>query len=774
MRLNDEQLLQLANLLKPHFTDETQQREALKCALDEVSLVNPGIYPQPDPARFAEQFVRQIQALTTSDGRSALLRYLEQHEAYQENFEPFIEVLRKPTVTLPYPASSVEVKLPHSGTKHRRRRPSAKRRARRFFRRFPWRSAIVIVLLLIVLPVAGMAVFAADAYARVQEAMGSFQRVVDGIGNSPVTSLSSGDFDLLQVSVTNLSNTLDRADEQTSLLRNFSSMNSDLDVMFKLLDSARQTARAAKNTLLGVQPAFTLLMQASKGNGKVSSSQVVSADNLVDLLRVGQDRFRVADTQLTAANQAINRIDVTKISTTWWSQYQTLLLNLGQLTRLNRVMLQAPDLINSAFGVEAPKDYLILSQNNDEIRPSGGYISTYGWMRVRRFRVVDFGYNPTTLLSPNPPPNEMADQIKIPTWWWQPARPTLAAWSDSWYADFPSTARMAAWYYDQGGNPRSPVSGVIAIDLTGFQMLLDGIGDLKIEGTDKIINSQNFRDVIYAIRAGEDPTEESHKAFLAEIYRQILTAWQTTSADRGVQILDAAFKALQSKHIMVYSPDPALSDMIDMLGWSGAQKPGNADYFMIADANLGNKSNSSIVREINYSVEISASGSLTSKATLNYSYPSELATKDPAVAPAHYGNQKDYFAIMQLYTPLGSQLIRADNLQAPVSTDNTDKVTLFVTGIRVNYDDSQRFEFDYKPSVQVESLGTFKRYRLSIQSQSGAKNDSILVQVKLPVGARSVSVSPKPSASYAFDVPLLEFKAPLDRDFTIEVLYRVE
>lgn len=56
--------------------------------------------------------------------------------------------------------------------------------------------------------------------------------------------------------------------------------------------------------------------------------------------------------------------------------------------------------------MDAGRNYLILSENSDELRPSGGYISTWGWLRVRRFRIADYGYNPTTDLTPNPPPTK--------------------------------------------------------------------------------------------------------------------------------------------------------------------------------------------------------------------------------------------------------------------------------------------------------------------------------------------------------------------------------
>src|SRR5262249_29116907 len=236
-----------------------------------------------------------------------------------------------------------------------------------------------------------------------------------------------------------------------------------------------------------------------------------------------------------------------------------------QLYSVNRLLIEAPTLMAKAFGVDEPQDYLILSENSDELRPSGGYISTYGWMRVRRFRIVDYGYSPTTALSPNPPPSEMANQLSIPDWWIHYSKPIYAAWDGSWYADFPSTAQMAAWFYDNGNNPRSPVAGVLAIDIIGFQKILESLGSVTVPGYDEVVTPQNFREVIYHIRA-EGKEQSAHKQFLAALYKQILSDWQSVSEQRANQLLTVTLRALQEKHILLYFKDPALNETVNLLG----------------------------------------------------------------------------------------------------------------------------------------------------------------------------------------------------------------
>ncbi len=65
-----------------------------------------------------------------------------------------------------------------------------------------------------------------------------------------------------------------------------------------------------------------------------------------------------------------------------------------QLSQINRVLTNAPDFLTAALGINGDQNYLVLSENNDELRPSGGYISTYGWMTIRNGRVIELQLQP--------------------------------------------------------------------------------------------------------------------------------------------------------------------------------------------------------------------------------------------------------------------------------------------------------------------------------------------------------------------------------------------
>src|SRR5205085_1575784 len=106
-----------------------------------------------------------------------------------------------------------------------------------------------------------------------------------------------------------------------------------------------------------------------------------------------------------------------------------------------------------------------------------------------------------------------------------------------------------AMYYDQGGNPRSPVGGVIQIDLVGFEYILQALGDVTIPDYGDTVTASNFRELIYHVResgVGDAP----HKKYLASVYKQILTKWQNATQEGNNRLFDGLLKALSEKHLM--------------------------------------------------------------------------------------------------------------------------------------------------------------------------------------------------------------------------------
>ena len=668
------------------------------------------------------------------------------------------------------------------GRPNRLKRQRSKKRGPRWLRRISGnlrmqlgRLLILLIVVAIVVMVGGLVV-ATDTTSRVEASFATLNRVLGSTFSRPGTELTLDDFNKLRLSLQDVISTISSARRQANIIRPILNLNNDLDTTLTYLDVADQLARSADALLEGLQP--TLFFLVGGQDKSAVTSQISSGERIVELLSIGRPGFINAEAYLINAKGYIDSINSTGLSADKLLQLEQLRGYQKQLGDIQLLLMSAPDLLESALGLTSEKSYLVLSENSDEIRPSGGYLSTYGWFVVRNGSLVDYNYSATTATNPNPPPASFGDQVQVPSWWLQYENPVYAAWDGSWSPDFSSTAERAMWFYNNGNNPHSPVEGAISIDIVAFEYILKALGQVSVPEFNRVVNSDNFRQAVYDIRASgvaEGQPDSPHKQFLAALYRQIFTDWQATASDpqKSAAILGALLQALQEKHIMIYSADPGLNQVLDLLGWSGRQTDAiGLDYLMVVDANLGNKSNSSIRRQTTMDVEINADGSAFNRATINYDYSDSVASLDPAVNPEFHG-PLTYNNLLQVFVPVGAELTEQVGDFIQLEQYPSDINTLFTSLLTVPYNTSQRFQLAYTSPNVVESIGEYKRYTLIIQKQPGMRSEVVNLQISLPSDASLVSTAPTAAASYSIDRQILEFRLDLVGDTQVEIVYQM-
>jgi hypothetical protein len=654
--------------------------------------------------------------------------------------------------------------------RHRRRHSSSKasRRLRRIGKAIRWRFLLITFITMLVVGVVGGGVLITDSINRMNSSWTGLNRVLTTLNTKPGTELTLTDFNRLQTSLNDMSLSLASMRRTTDPLRPLAALNNDAAVSLEALQVAQDLIRATQDMLTGLQPTLFFLVAGDTEEAVVA--QISSGERVAELLTIGRGRFTSANAHLQAAQARLGRLDLSEVSPDVLLNIEDLAAFHDQIQSINTLLIEAPDLLTMALGLDTARNYLILSQNNDELRPSGGYVSTYGWMTVRNGRISNYSYSPTTATSPYPPSNNLDMPFAVPEWWIQYREPIYAAWDGSWFVDFPATAEMARWYYNAGSNPQSPIDGVIAIDIVGFEYILKVLGSVRMPDYDVVITPNNFREKVYDIRAfGEG--EQAHKRFVADLYQQIFSDWQEIDQQKSGDLLGALLQAIQEKHIMLHFADERLNAAVDMMGWSGAQVPAlDHDYLLVADANLGNKSNRSIIRQLTYDVEIQPDGSLRSRATVAYDYPASIADQDPAIDPDYHG-PLNYNNLMQVFVPRGAELEETGNITSRIHEVETDTHNVFVSRVEIPYNSGERFQFDYTSPPLISSVGTYKQYRLLLQKQPGTRGEAATVQVILPSSAEIISTTPAAAASYRLDQLILVFRVQLTGDQWISVIY---
>ena len=161
------------------------------------------------------------------------------------------------------------------------------------------------------------------------------------------------------------------------------------------------------------------------------------------------------------------------------------LSRLDRLLPLARVGLQAAQVAPSLLGADGPRTYLILAQNNHELRGTGGFISAAGTVRLDAGRIADLklsdSYAVDNFAQPHPaPPRPLAEQM---------GTQLLTLRDSNWSPDFPESAQVARALFlqDQG----VATDGAIALDLEAVRLLVAALEPLQVAGVGQPVTGDN-------------------------------------------------------------------------------------------------------------------------------------------------------------------------------------------------------------------------------------------------------------------------------------------
>ncbi|MBP6889723.1 MAG: DUF4012 domain-containing protein [Candidatus Moranbacteria bacterium] len=361
------------------------------------------------------------------------------------------------------------------------------------------------------------------------------------------------------------------------------------------------------------------------------------------------------------------------------------------------------------------RTFLILFQNNLELRPGGGFIGSFGILKVKDGTIVEFtthdtgnfdGRIPSTITPPYP----MSTLLHIDSWKLR---------DSNFSPDFPTNARQAITFYAMGDG-QEHFDGVIGITTEVLESVLNITGPVTLDGfpgtyaADKAVIDleyqveQGYRD--QNIAAGE------RKSVLKILGDVILTKVKALPVDKQYELFTTMLRDLHSKAIQVYFVDEYLQGVVADAGWDGAvDSTWHDDSFMLIDANLGAlKSDYHMRRRIEYTVDLSKE---VPQATLKMIYT------HTGVARNWY--TKDYISYLRAYLPEGSFITSVTNGDAPVYGNDLGKKYVGVTvGVPLASERTVTFEY-----TLPKTIDTSEWYNLKVTKQSGVTGTPLSVTI---------------------------------------------
>lgn len=347
---------------------------------------------------------------------------------------------------------------------------------------------------------------------------------------------------------------------------------------------------------------------------------------------------------------------------------------------------------NELLGVTRPATYLLVVQNNHELRPTGGFISAVAPVTLAdgKLRTVDFVdsyaiYSPELAYPPAPEPMRAYMGIEL-----------LTLRDANWSPDFPSAADLIRTLYQQ--HTGLATDGVITVDLDAVALLLPAFGQLTLAGSSTPITQANVE--VALVELWNDPAASQNRSQTPETAPNSGASadngqWWTQRKDFIGQLTGAAFSRLQEgsvdplalaagigaaferRSLQVWLLNPVGQAALAAHRWDGGLHPRpNADFIAVVDTNMGyNKVDALLTRALDYQVTWPDDLASGAEATLTLTYTHPVSVSDPVCrAESYYGASyqdmiaRCYFNYSRVYLPGGSELLEAQGWIAETVT----------------------------------------------------------------------------------------------------------
>lgn len=357
--------------------------------------------------------------------------------------------------------------------------------------------------------------------------------------------------------------------------------------------------------------------------------------------------------------------------------------------------------------------FLVLFQNNAELRPTGGFLGSFALINTKGGKIDHYHVEGNIYKADN----EFIKTHKIPA-----PEPFNKIWSGSllafngsnWSPDFSTSAEQVLWFYEQEYGD-STVDGVIAINSTAVAKLMRLAGTIDLPDYGVTFTPENFlatlqkyveKDYYQNI---ENQNQNEPKGILNDLGAQFVSRIAKTNP---LSLANYTIEFIKNRELQFYFKDHAKQALVAQMNWSLEIPDWNGNYFYINNANLGGgKGSLNVAQSIRYEIKPNKDG--TSEVLVSV-LRNNLGREDYPVS--------DNINYTRVYVPAGSSLnyafIESHDITEQVETEIELQKTVF--GFWLDTPVGQK-----KKVVLSYTVPALKESRLWIEHQPGTREDLV-------------------------------------------------
>ena len=495
---------------------------------------------------------------------------------------------------------------------------------------------------------------------------------------------------------------------------------------------------ASVDLLSGYSQIFSILSDIKKDtDAKNITSGIMAKDKKLGILSAisnNQKMLEEAKDHITAAKIELSEINTNDFNGVLKDKLIKLNNLLSEVAKNSETALPIFNHLPDLMGLQAEKNYLFVFQNNMELRPTGGFIGSYGIVTLENGDIknvfTDDVYNLDRLSKKKmqiPAPIEFTKNMGQKYWFMR---------DSNWSPDWPTSANQILWFFNQeranAGLPSQPIDGVVALTPDFISNILEVTGPITVQGV--TFTSSNFAIELEKFVEFDYVDQGIHitqrKSIMGQLTKEMLNKVNQLPASDLFKLWLAFKKNIDQKNILVYLLDNKLQNYFARQNWSGVVQQTTGDYLMVVDSNLGAlKTDQVMKRAINYGVSVDKNGDLIAHLEITYKHQGKFI-KDLITR---------YRTYARIYAPSHSWFLKAYfkyngdviDLKIPQDLKVADELgkTYAATFFSIEPGETKTLVLEYRLPKEILKNYQDGSYSLTVQKQPGTSGHNLKVDL---------------------------------------------
>ncbi|MEK7648925.1 MAG: DUF4012 domain-containing protein [Patescibacteria group bacterium] len=501
-------------------------------------------------------------------------------------------------------------------------------------------------------------------------------------------------------------------------------------------------------------PLETILL-VQEGDSHIKELSEQDKKRILDILTSGLPSITGSRASLDLLLQRLEKISDTSLPSQAVPLKQALYNHAQRVRDILDAAVPYLSVAPALLGHDREMTYLLLFQNNAEVRATGGFIGSYGILTLRNGEIKSFFTDNIYNFDDNakhlriPPPKPLRTYGGIRAWYLR---------DSNWSPDFPTAARQALWFYAREGGTKK-IDAVLTLTPDVISSLMRIVGPVSVE--DLNFDPDQLRDQLeYQVEKGYERrgiARSERKDVIRLIADELIRRIAKLSIVEWEGIFGVMRARLAEKTLMAYTRDSDLFQFLKDHGWSGEVLQKSSDYLMVVDSNIISlKTDAVMDKKISYTIKENDDGVLKAKVLLTYTNNGTFSWTSTTY--------KDYVRIL---IPQGSS-----HISSPIPLEISQEHGKMVLGafIEIEPQKTGTLSIEYQLPKHVEEDVKKGLYTLFVQKQSGVigQEISVVAHFVRPIA----SYSPLIGSTSKSELGSVEFESLLQTDKEYSITFK--